>query len=340
VNGQVIVVVPVLNEESTIGSVLEVLTAENLECPEMRIVVVDGGSVDRTCDLVRQWQKRAPNVTLLDNPQKLQGVGVNLAIDVSGLDGGVLVRCDAHSIYPERFVARLLETLDRTGADSVVVPMDTIGRACFQKAVAWISDTKIGSGGSAHRGGTESGFVDHGHHAAMRIDMFRRAGGYDPSFTHNEDAELDCRIRALGGTIFLDATIRIGYFPRNTPVALAKQYFNYGVGRSRTIRKHPSSLRLRQLLVPTNFLFLFASLIASSVMTAALLLPVFYISILALVSLLLSVRHRSGCGLLAGVAAFLMHNAWAVGFFWGLGSVRQKSWARSSRLGLTELPMR
>ena len=42
--------------------------------------------------------------------------------------------------------------------------------------------------------GAEGHWADHGHHALMRISAFRAVGGYDESFSHNEDAELDYRL--------------------------------------------------------------------------------------------------------------------------------------------------
>ena len=40
----------------------------------------------------------------------------------------------------------------------------------------------------------------------------------------------------------------------------------------------------------------------------------------------MAVRHRSACGLLAGVAAATMHTAWALGFLSGLLSRREQAW--------------
>ena len=205
--------------------------------------------------------------------------------------------------------------------------MDSVGDGCFQRAVAWVSDTPVGSGGAAHRGGRRSGFVDHGHHAAFRLDTFRRAGGYDDSFTHNEDAEFDCRQRALGARVWLDAGIRLAYHPRATPRALALQYFRYGAGRSRTLRRHPGSLRARQLAVPLHVGLCLLALLIAPWWPWALAWPALYALLLGATSLLLAAKHRSLCGLAAGPAAALMHGAWAAGFLWGWASVRERRWS-------------
>ena len=335
---QVMVVIPTLNEAKTIATVINNLAGNVPADTNVRIVVVDGCSTDGTPDIVRRIMKWRPNVELLRNPRRIQSVAVNRAADMLGAGVDVLVRCDAHAEYPPDYVGRLLKTLDETGADAVVVPMDSKGRGCFQRAVAWVSNTPVGSGGSAHRGGRRSGFVDHGHHAAIRMDSFRRAGGYDETFTHNEDAELDCRQSQFGSRIYLDGETRLGYFPRSHPVSLWRQYFAYGRGRSRTVRRHPGSMRLRQLAVPVHVVAVVLMLIASVWSQWLVLWPSLYAAVLLLTSSIGIWRLQSACGIFAGVAAGIMHVSWAFGFFAGLIFVRQSAWLAQPVSAREEMP--
>lgn len=326
----ILVVVPTLNERAHIDGVVETLALDWPSQHRVRMVVADGGSTDGTVERVQQMAQSRPWLSLLPNPRRIQSAAVNLAARVEGRGADVLIRCDAHADYPRGFIRRLVATLESTAADAVVVPMDSGGSNCLQRAVAWVSDTPMGSGGSAHRGGRRSGFIDHGHHAAFRMDSFCRAGGYDESFTHNEDAELDCRQRALGSRIYLDAEIRIGYSPRATLRGLWRQYFNYGRGRSRTVRRHPSSLRARQLAVPLYVASCVAAVLLSLQWPILLLWPGVYVAALLGISLQLALRHRSVCGLLAAPAAAAMHWAWALGFFKGLATMRERAWTPDS----------
>ena len=323
---RVLVVIPTLNEASTIARVLSDLGQDLPSDASTTLVVADGGSTDGTIDIVGHIQSQAVDLHLMPNPRRIQAAAVNEAVRQFGRGVDVLVRCDAHALYPPGFVRRLIETLERTGADSVVVPMDSVGESCLQKAVAWVSDTPVGSGGSAHRGGRRSGFVDHGHHAVFRMDRFRRAGGYDETFTHNEDAEFDCRQRALGARIYLDAEIRLAYRPRATFGGLWRQYFAYGRGRYRTVRRHPRSVRARQLALPAQLALTALAVIGALWTPLFLWWPALYLALLSSTSMLLAMRHRSVCGLLSGPAAFVMHTAWALGFYWGLLSVREQLW--------------
>lgn len=324
---RVLVVVPVLNESAHLDQVLRGLVAERARLDALRIVVVDGGSTDGTPGIATRWGAAHADLHLVHNPMRIQSAGINLAVRRFGRDADVLIRCDAHASYPPDYCRRLLHSLERTSADAVVVPMDSYGEGAVQRAVALASNSPIGTGGSAHRAGRKSGFVDHGHHAAFRMRTFVRAGGYDETFTHNEDAELDCRQRKLGFRIYLDAAIRVGYRPRATFRALWSQYFRYGAGRARTVRRHPGTLRLRQLAVPLNLLLLLLTLAASPWLPVLLTWPALYLGVLAAVSLQLAVRARAVVGLLAAPAALVMHSAWACGFLSSLlRHARASSW--------------
>ncbi|HYP90326.1 MAG TPA: glycosyltransferase family 2 protein [Polyangiaceae bacterium] len=329
----VLVVIPTLNESAHIEQVLATLL-EDRAVLDLSIVVVDGGSTDGTQSLVDAVSRRHREVRLMHNPRRIQSSGINLAVRRYGRDAEVLIRCDAHAIYPEGYCRKLVDTLERTGADSVVVPMDSLGKAPFQRAVAWVSNSPVGTGGSAHRAGRQSGFVDHGHHAAFRMSMFRACGGYDDSFTHNEDAELDCRQRALGARIYLDSEIRLGYHPRDELRSLFMQYFKYGAGRSRTVRRHPTSLRLRQLAVPGHLVLSVISLLTLPLSPWLLIWPAIYLSVLGAFAVLLCARHRDLCALWSSVAALVMHTAWALGFFVGLVNHRERVWMRDMAVPL------
>ena len=311
----VIAVIPALNEARHIEQCVRSLMAGDPWLREVPLIVADGGSTDDTIEIVKRLMSEFANLRLIHNGKRLQSAAMNLAVaQCTGDDTRYVVRCDAHSIFPAGFIRSVANALARTGAASVVIPMDARGETCFQKANAWIVDTPLGSGGSAHRGGKQSGYVDHGHHAGFDLSVFRAIGGYDESFSHNEDAEYDERVVRAGGRIFLDATIRKVYFPRQSVTALARQYYNYGRGRARTIRKHGKRPKIRQMLPVLALLGSLGGLLVAPLTPIGLLLPTGYLLILAIASVFMCLTKRSLCGLLSGVASGIMHMSWAAGF--------------------------
>ena len=311
----ILVGVPALDEEAHIAACLRSLVNGSPAMRAVRIVVADGGSRDRTRAVVESLQLGLPNLMLIDNPDRLQSAAMNRIVATCAAPAHrVLVRCDAHAIYPRGYVLDAAASLLDRDAAAVASAMDATGSTGFARAAAWIADTPLGSGGARHRGGARSGWVDHGHHAAIRLDWFQRVGGYDPAFSHNEDAELDHRLGRAGGRVWLDAGLRLAYVTRPTLPALAGQYWRYGRGRARTILKHRARPRLRQVLPPAALVGAALGIAGAPLNPWALLLPGLYLATLAGASLAGAVRLRAASGLWAGPAAGTMHLAWAAGF--------------------------
>ncbi len=312
---RVLAIIPALNEARYIEACIRSLMTGEPALREISLVVADGGSTDDTVAIVEGLRGEFPNLLVLRNPKRLQSAAINLAAqNCATADTRYLLRCDAHSIYPPNFILDVVRSLQRTGAASVVVPMDAVGQTCFQKGNAWIVDTPLGSGGSRHRGGKASGFVEHGHHAGFDLNWFNEIGGYDETFSHNEDAEYDVRLAKAGGRVFLDAAIRIRYIPRGSIGRLARQYYNYGKGRARNMRKHGTRLKLRQAIPLFALLGSVFGLLAAPFFPPALLLPGGYATILILASAFMIVTKGSICGIFSGIASGIMHLSWALGY--------------------------
>ena len=316
----VLIVVPTLNEAPHIADVIDGLTGflqrrQTLGAPA-RLVVADGGSMDGTQDIVRDRIAALPefDIRLMDNPARLQSAALNAACDQNGDGMRWLIRMDAHARYPDDFADIILDEADRTEAASVVVPMHAVGATQTQWAIAQTQNSRLGNGGSAHRLGGSGQFVDHGHHALMRLDAFRSVGGYDAGFSHNEDAELDMRLTQTGHRIWQTSRTRLDYLPRNSTTALFQQYFNFGAGRARTLLKHRQKPRLRQLammsIAPLLALAMLAPLFPPVVLPAVL-----WISACLIGGAALSLSRRNPMALWAGPIAVVMHIGWSTGFW-------------------------
>jgi succinoglycan biosynthesis protein ExoA len=242
-----LIVIPCLNEARYLEPLVRQLEPA-LSGLNATLVVVDGGSTDGTREIARRLTATVPGMQVLDNPKRIQSAAINLAVDTFGVEHDYLIRIDAHGTYPEDYCRVLVEDALGTGADSVVVAMQTVGFGTFQKATAVAQNSVLGNGGAKHRAGAESHWADHGHHALMRISAFRAVGGYDETFTANEDAEYDYRLRQAGYRIWMTARTSMVYYPRASALPLFKQYFGYGRGRARNFLKHRSRPSLRQLL--------------------------------------------------------------------------------------------
>ena len=307
----VLTVVPCLNEADNLIRLLKTLLADSAN--EL-IVVADGGSSDGSRDIVSAMARLHPRIVLLDNPDRIQSTGINRAVERFGSGREWLLRVDAHCDYPPEFARKVIDAAHGNDADSVVVSMHTAAAGGFASAVALAQNSRLGTGGAPHRADSVGGYVDHGHHALMRIEMFRRAGGYCESMACNEDAELDIRLLRSGARIWLEPSARIAYYPRRTPGGLARQYFQYGLGRATTVLRHRSHLRPRQMIPIAVAPIVLASL--ASPWLPPLMLPALgWMALCQIWGVGLAMSERRWKGLLSGSAAMIMHFAWSAGFW-------------------------
>ena len=328
----VTIIVPTLNEENYIRNAVSSLIPESGSL-DYELIVLDGGSTDRTSSIVAEMATANPKIRLEANPARLQSAAVNRGAKIAKPESSIIIRADSHAEYPPDFVMRLVRELRERDVASVVVPMRTRGQGFLQRGIAAAQNSRMGNGGAAHRTANSSRYVDHGHHAAFDREAFLAAGGYDESFTHNEDAELDIRLRNAGMQIWLCSELAISYFPRSSFRALARQYFNHGSGRARTMLKHHRAPKVRQML-PVAALGMNVLSVASGLgLGWPFLLPsVAYVGACLSGGLLLAATERDPAACAAGLAAMTMHHSWATGFMY---KVLRVSVSRASRAPVT-----
>lgn len=317
-----VIVIPCLNEEKHIEPLIGKL-GQALDELDARIVVADGGSADRTREIVREIAGKDPRVLLIDNPKRLQSAAINLAVETFGDEYQYFIRIDAHGDYPADYCQTLVREADATGADSVVVAMRTMGFSAFQKATAVAQNSKLGNGGSKHREGAKGHWAEHGHHALMRVAAFRSVGGYDETFSHNEDAELDYRLHKAGFRIWLTDKTAMTYYPRSSVPTLFRQYLGYGRGRARNILKHRSMPSLRQMLPLAVVPIFIGAFLAILNWVAVIPISLWAIACIAY-GFWIALGEKNPYGPLAAISAMVMHFAWSMGFWMEVLSFRNR----------------
>jgi succinoglycan biosynthesis protein ExoA len=329
----VTVVLPVLNEARHLERCVSSLLDGGHPHDRMEMLVVDGGSGDGTQTVAARLADELPFLRLLDNPARLQAPAFNLAMREADPRATYLLRCDAHAEYPAGFVARALETAEETGAVLVAFSDEPVAEGCFQAAVAFAQNTPAGVGGSRYRLGGWSGEVDHGKHGCFLRSAVEAVGGYDETFSHNEDSELSLRLREAGGRVWLDAQLVVRYYPRDSPRSLARQYWLYGRGRAATCVKHGVVPQPRQLAPPLLVVWHLICFLAALRRPAALLAPGAYLAAMGATGVAGAARRSDRCVLLSPVALVTMHHAWGAGFIAGvIAGSRQRKAAKTGDL--------
>jgi cellulose synthase/poly-beta-1,6-N-acetylglucosamine synthase-like glycosyltransferase len=240
------IVMPCLDEARFIEPCLRSVLAQDYPRHRLEVLVADGGSTDGTREILARLAAEDPRVVVVENPGRVQAAGMNEGIRRAR--GDVVVRMDVHCEYAHDYVRRCVEALERTGADNVGGAQRARGESRFQRALCAALDSPLGVGGARYRSALHEGFVDTVFLGAFRRRVFEQVGLYDPGAITNEDAELNQRIVAAGGRVFLSRDVVVHYYPRDSFRALARQYFRYGRGRARTVLKHRTLLTVRPVL--------------------------------------------------------------------------------------------
>jgi len=106
------VVIPTMNEEETIGDVLEGIK-KSLEHEDIEILIVDTNSKDRTREIAR-----SKGAVVLDEPRRGYGRAYKTGFENS--NGDIIVTMDADGTYPPEDILRLMKFLEEDKADFVV----------------------------------------------------------------------------------------------------------------------------------------------------------------------------------------------------------------------------
>lgn len=321
---RVSVVLPIRNEAEHIEECLVRLLRQDYPAALFEIIVVDGNSTDGTRDTVREVQRRAEagRIRLLDNPKRVVPAALNIGINAAA--GEVIVRMDGHTVPESDYLSACVRALQQSQAANVGGPMIPVGKTRFGEAVAAAQRHPVGVGDAKFHFDGQAAFVDTVYMGAFRKDVFGRAGLFDESMVRNQDSEMNIRIRNAGDTIYLDPRIRSSYTPRGSWPGLWRQYFQYGWWRVETLRRHPSSLRWRQL-VPVMFVIgltvlAVAAMFAQPARIAFALFAGTYLMALLATTIGLRGRLTSGVAMRVPVVLVAMHVGWGFGFLLSLFS--------------------
>ena len=247
------VIVPCRDEERYIARCLDSIAATDYPRERLEVLVVDGMSEDRTRAIVADYGARYPFIRLLDNPGRIPPTAVNTGIRAAR--GEILVRVDAHGVYPPNYIPALVAALEQTGADSVGGVLVTLpaNDTAIAQGIAIAMSHPFGVGNSYFRVGVrEPRWVDTIAFFCCRRETFDRVGLFDETLARDEDSEFNGRLIQAGGRILLVPHVTAQYYARDSLWQLARMYHQYGYSKPLVARKLGRVTTVRQL-VPAGF---------------------------------------------------------------------------------------
>ena len=239
------VVLPVYNEEKYIDSCIRSLISQTYDRKQMEWIIVDGNSTDKTRSIIQSYLEQYP-ITLLTNERRITPASLNMAIKAS--KGDVIVRFDAHAVFPSDYIEKCVACLSSTDADNVGGWIETKAEGFVGKAIAKVLSSKFGVGGSSFRTERKSGYVDTVPFGAFKRSVFSKVGLFDETLIRSEDNDINAKIINSGGKVYLSSDIHSVYYCRNTVSGLLNQAILNGNALFRTMKVNPKAMSKRHFI--------------------------------------------------------------------------------------------
>lgn len=267
------VICPIYNEEKYIAKCIDSILAQDYPKDDMEVIFVDGMSKDRTREIVAEYTSKYPFIRLIDNPNRIVPPAMNIGIRAS--KGDIIIRLDAHAIFPSNYFSELVKKLVELKAENVggvcrTLPMD---ETIVSKSIAAVLSSSFGMGNSHFRIGASNVMeVDTVPFGCFHRSLFDRMGYFDEELIRNQDDEFNGRIVKNGGKIFLLPQLVIDYYARDKVNKVWKMFYQYGLFKPLVNKKLGSPATIRQF-----FPLLFVLGLILGPVVCAFYLPLFYL---------------------------------------------------------------
>jgi|694.fasta_scaffold00155_5 GT2 family glycosyltransferase len=317
------VIIPCYNEVRFLDTLLQNLVQQDYPKERMEVIFSDGMSNDGTRNKLTEISSLHSFITFIDNPERYVPTALNRAIRIS--IGEIIVRLDAHSVYPHHYLRTLVNALQKNDVENVGGVWDTRPGADTDEARAIVLATShpLGIGNASYRlAGNKERFVDTVPFGCFKRSLFERIGFFDEDLIRNQDDEFNGRIIRSGGKILLLPELKIGYYARETRKKISNMFFQYGLFKPLVNIKLGAPATLRQFVPPVFVVALFILIVFSSFVKMAtyalLVIVVTYLLSVLVISTRLAGFRRPSLIKETMLTFPAIHFSYGIGYIFGL----------------------
>lgn len=212
-------VTTVLNEEKTLPELMDSLLAQ-IRRPD-EVIVVDGGSKDRTFEILKSYADRVGNLTVIQSRGANISRGRNLAIAEATSD--LIAVTDAGCQLNPRWLEAISQPLREGSAQVVAGLSQPDARSFLEKCLAAVNlplAEEI----------EEETFMPSSRCIAFRKRVWEEVGGYPEWLDTGEDMNFNFKLKKMGYTIQLVRDAVVYWRMRENLREIFRQFFGYARG--------------------------------------------------------------------------------------------------------------
>lgn len=242
---RVTVVIPCYNAEKTLSDTLDAIVTQAWD-KRWDILVSDNKSTDGSREIVKQFQRRYPLISLVDAFAN-QGTSCAVNTGVKAARGRSVVICDSDDIPTPGWLAAMGEALETHEFVACRMDVESLNSGAGALSRRNAQTEQLGKIGYPpylpHAGGGTLGF---------RREIFLRVEGYDEKLNYLHDTDFCFKVQLAGSPLIFvgDAVIKIRFRTNFRKTYLqARNWAEYNILLAKRYRHHglPPAHRWRRL---------------------------------------------------------------------------------------------
>ena len=231
-------IVTVFNEEKTLDRLLKALANQTYEPDE--IVVVDGGSDDKTWQKLKVWQKKLKNLKVYYREGN-RAIGRNLAIQKA--KNNLIAITDAGCVPDKNWLEELIKTYLQTKAEVISGYYRGLAKTPLEEAIVpyvLVMPDKV----------DPKNFLPATRSMLITKKAWKKVGGFNELLDSSEDYDFALRLKQAGIKMAFAPDAVVGWLPRKTLVDFAAMILDFALWdvKAGHVRKKVKLLFLRYLI--------------------------------------------------------------------------------------------
>jgi glycosyltransferase AglE len=224
------VIVPVFNEEQSIGRLLQGLHSQLQPLDSFEVVLVDNGSTDGTLNLVREFNLQGKlNIRILHELKRSSYAARNRGVKEAG-SVKYIVFIDADCVPKAEWLCNGIQAMERSNADLVG------GHVCFEFSENPSAAEVVDSFTNLQmQHGIETGGFTRTANLFVKRTVFDRIGLFDPEVQSGEDIRWTKKATDSGLKLIFAKDAGVTHPARGWGPMIIKQ-FRVGIGKNAVLR--------------------------------------------------------------------------------------------------------